>query len=411
LIAVGVVAGVAAYYAGLGLLIPIILAAVLAIIVTLFILVARQALVVILVVVSPLAFLAMLLPNTETYFKQWRKIFIALLLIYPAVALLFGGSHLAASILLNSFGSEQKTLGTLVALAVMVLPLFVLPSILKGSLNAVPAIGNFASKVSSRANGLVGKQSKQGFAKSTFGRSLAIRRQAKDNYRAKRFAEGASQQGSMANKLSKGLNFTKSQQFANQAVERNAISSADKADSEDVSSAEVLLRSQHSNPTSLISEAGNEYKKAVASGDTVRARAAQNVLLTSGGKGVEKLHESIAESFGPSGQSKNSEVGQSLRTALNRAGLKTKNNAVASWAYNDSSFGETVAEKSTFGSLSDAELGGHSAKNLQAAKDLGVLTKERAERMLANDAVSAGMGDAEREVMKSIVNAPPVDNA
>ena len=156
-------AGALAVFGGIGLMLPIVLTAVVSIAVTLLILVARQALVILLVVISPLAFLAILLPNTETYFKQWRKIFVALLLVYPAVGLLFGASHVAAGIL-------APTLGDLGAAVALVLPLIAVPFILKNALNAIPAIGNLASRLQDRANGNFRKQSSKSIAQSRIGK-------------------------------------------------------------------------------------------------------------------------------------------------------------------------------------------------------------------------------------------------
>jgi hypothetical protein len=402
-LAIGAVAGAGAavYFGGAGLIIPIILAAVVAILITLFILVARQALIILLVVIAPLAFLAMLLPNTETYFKQWRKIFIALLLIYPMIALVFGASHLASNILLTSFSGTDNTLGKIVALAVMVLPLFVVPSLLKGSLNAVPAIGSFANKIATRANGLVGKQAKQGYQRSTFGRSAAIRRQAKETYRAGKFAEGVSKSGSIANFLAKEPGILPSQRAANKAVDRTAIQAAEKADLEEVGAAETLMRSHTSNPSQLISAAKAEMVEAIGKGDSVRARAAQNILLNGGGAGIEALHRGIEDGFKEPG-SKDSAVGQSMRAALNRAGLKSKNNALASWAYNEDTIAKTTEDNSTYAKLSDVELGGHSEKNLTAAVAAGVIDKDRAARILANPVVAGSMGEPERKYLEGI---------
>jgi hypothetical protein len=158
----GAVAGAGAviYFGGIGLLIPVILSAVVAVIMTLFILVARQAIIILLIVVSPLAFLAMLLPNTENLFKQWRKIFVSMLLLYPAVALLFAGSQLAAAIVLTS---SDGTTGQLVGLAIMVLPLFAVIPLLKASLNAIPAIGGMVQKL---ANGAI-SGTRKGSAQAT----------------------------------------------------------------------------------------------------------------------------------------------------------------------------------------------------------------------------------------------------
>ena len=412
-----VVAGAAAaYFGGVALLIPILLAAVLAVIITVFILIARQALIILLIIISPLAFLAMLLPNTEQYFKQWRKIFVGLLLVYPLIAVLFGVSNLASNILLRSFATtgNDANLGQLVGLAVLVLPLFIVPSLLKGSLNAIPAIGNFATKMQNRANGLMGKESKQGFAKSTFGRSAAIRRQAKDNYRAGKFAEGASKRGSIASFLAKEPGILPSQRAANRAVERSAIATSEKADEGEVTAAESLLRAQNTNPSKLINVAGQEFRDAVAKGDSVRARAAQNVLLNSGGRGIAELHESVKAAF-PDAASKNSPVGQSVRSALNRAGLKSKNNALASWAYDDNDIAGSTASTSTYAGLSDVELGGHSLDNLKAARRsidedgnvVSVLDADRAARILDNDMVSGGMGEGERKYLESFATIKP----
>lgn len=146
----------AALYVMLSALIPVILAAVVALVMILFILVARQALIILLVVVSPLAFVAFLLPNTESLFKKWQKALTALLLVFPIVALVFGASSLASSILSGTFsgglsGDTQNWFGQIIAAAVMVLPLFVVPVILKKSLDGIGNIGGTLNKWSGRA--------------------------------------------------------------------------------------------------------------------------------------------------------------------------------------------------------------------------------------------------------------------
>lgn len=405
---VAVTAGTVAYFGGLALLIPIILAAVVAVLLVIFILIARQALIILLIALSPLAFLAMLLPNTENYFKQWRKIFIALLVLYPAVALIFGGSRLASAILVQNADFTTQLTG----LAVLVLPLFAIIPILKGSLNAVPIAGNLASKWSSKANGLVGKQAKQGYQKSTFGIASANRKQLRQQYRNKQFAEGVAG-GGIRSLLAKGIPTPGAGKYANEAIQRSAIAASDKADSEEVSAAETLLRTQHQNPTTLIKEAKGELADAVNKGDTVRARAAQNILLNSGGKGIAALHEQIQASFSEP-NSKNSMVGQSLRRSLNSAGLKSKNNALASWAYDEQTIGESSTKASTFEKLSDSELGGHAIANLRAANNAvtadgeRVLDGKRAARILQNPVVAGAMGEEERKFMQKLADTEPI---
>ncbi|MEI7539764.1 MAG: hypothetical protein WCJ36_03310 [Candidatus Saccharibacteria bacterium] len=146
--------GIGIIWASLAALVPILLAAVIALVMILFILIARQALIILLIVISPLAFVAFLLPNTDQWFKKWQQTFTAMLMLFPIIALVYGVSSLASNVLSQTFGSGdaslQKTLGQVAAAAVMVLPLFVVPTLLKKSLDGVGNIG-------ATLNGLGGK--------------------------------------------------------------------------------------------------------------------------------------------------------------------------------------------------------------------------------------------------------------
>jgi hypothetical protein len=149
--------GIGIIWASLAALVPILLAAVVALVMILFILIARQALIILLIVISPLAFVAFLLPNTDQWFKKWQQTFTAMLMLFPIIALVYGVSSLASNVLSQTFGSGdaslQKSLGQIAAAAVMVLPLFAVPTLLKKSLDGVGNIG-------ATLNGLSGKLSK-----------------------------------------------------------------------------------------------------------------------------------------------------------------------------------------------------------------------------------------------------------
>lgn len=114
----------------LALMVPLAVTALVAALTVVFVLVARQALVIILIVLSPLAFVAYLLPNTEQWFSRWRKTFFSMLLIYPLVALLFGGSQLASAVIRS--GADDALVFVL-SLVVLVVPLFATPLLLKFS--------------------------------------------------------------------------------------------------------------------------------------------------------------------------------------------------------------------------------------------------------------------------------------
>lgn len=129
----------------LALLIPILFSALSAILLVILILVSRQALITLLVIISPLAFVAYILPNTSHWFDRWRKTFTTMLMIFPIVALLFSGSKLAATVVRLTGGADMD----LLSLGIQALPLFAVPAILKsmgGVLTRIGALTNDKSR-------------------------------------------------------------------------------------------------------------------------------------------------------------------------------------------------------------------------------------------------------------------------
>ena len=127
---VGAMAG-----AAWGMLLPFLVTALFAVITALVVLVGRQALLILLIILSPLAFVAYILPNTESLFTKWRKAFIAMLVFYPLVAVVFSGSKVAAQILRTTApdGAVMHELVRIMSLGVQFFPLFALPFLLKFS--------------------------------------------------------------------------------------------------------------------------------------------------------------------------------------------------------------------------------------------------------------------------------------
>jgi hypothetical protein len=143
----GAIAAGAALYTSLAALLPALVAALFAIVTVFLVLTLRQALIILLIVVSPLAFVAYLLPNTESLFKKWRGLLQTLLLMYPIVAGIFGVSALASKIIMSADGASNivKIMGALIA----ILPLAITPIILKtagGVLNRFGGIINNPKK-------------------------------------------------------------------------------------------------------------------------------------------------------------------------------------------------------------------------------------------------------------------------
>lgn len=156
--------------------IPTILFALLAIMLVFIIMLARQAVIVLLIVVSPLAFAAWLLPNTEGLFKKWLNIFKAMLVIYPVVALLFGSGTLASFVLYNiavgaSDDTDKNTL-MIAALGVSVVPLIAVIPAIQNSLKSLGSFGEKLAGLSKRAGGGTSKSVKSRFASSGVGQRI-----------------------------------------------------------------------------------------------------------------------------------------------------------------------------------------------------------------------------------------------
>lgn len=129
------------------LLIPSLIAAALAILVVFIILAARQALIVCLIIISPLAFVAYLLPNTEKWFDKWMKGLLTLLFLFPIFSVIFSGAQLAGLAIIQT--ADGNIITMILGMTVQVAPLFITPLLLKfsgGILNRVGALTNNPNK-------------------------------------------------------------------------------------------------------------------------------------------------------------------------------------------------------------------------------------------------------------------------
>ena len=148
--------GGVATFAALAIGIPTLAAGFLAIMTVFIILVVRQAGIILLVAISPVAFAAWLLPNTEDLFKKWMKMFRGLLLVFPIISLLYGAGKLAGAVLAASAtvdpNNPDETM-QLVALAATTMPLIATPFVLQSSLSSLGSIGAKIGKMSANAHG------------------------------------------------------------------------------------------------------------------------------------------------------------------------------------------------------------------------------------------------------------------
>lgn len=126
-LAVGASGGLGAIFVAL---LPVLLGAVLAVGIAYLTIVARKAFVYLLIMISPLAFVCNLLPNTEKWFENWKKSLSQMLFFYPIFATLFGACSLVGWTII---ASAKEPIILIMGIAVKVVPLFAAWPLLKMS--------------------------------------------------------------------------------------------------------------------------------------------------------------------------------------------------------------------------------------------------------------------------------------
>ncbi|MBR2766697.1 hypothetical protein IKD67_01245 [Candidatus Saccharibacteria bacterium] len=102
----------------------------------------REAAIIVLIVVSPLAFVAYILPNTKKLFDKWLSFFKGLLIVYPVCGLLVGSGNYVSRLLLAANIGEGGFIAAFTAMIVGVLPIFFIPMVIRSAFNAMGAIGS-----------------------------------------------------------------------------------------------------------------------------------------------------------------------------------------------------------------------------------------------------------------------------
>jgi len=132
------------------LLIPILLGAVISALIALIVLATRQALITILIIIAPLAFVAYTMPNAEKHFNKWRETFTTMLLLFPIFSVIFSGAQITGMAIVQSANGNLITI--ILGMAVQVAPIVITPLLIKFSGNI---IGRVAGIVNNPNRGLI----------------------------------------------------------------------------------------------------------------------------------------------------------------------------------------------------------------------------------------------------------------
>ncbi len=294
----------------------------------LLILIARQAFILILVILAPLAFVAYLLPNTENMFKKWWKALTATLLVYPIIAVVFGASTLASNILMGIASQQGNTdldamnddsqLLAIVALSVMAIPLFAVPVILKGAMSAAGNIGTklqgMADKSQGRASKKVGASAKDKFNNSTLGQYKNYRSNEANKRRAMMQAGVYKGKGGMFNprnlrSAASGVVVGKSGKFG-ESLQSRGGDVADKMWDESVSNQQKFMIGESLSPDAL----RKIVRDKSASGE--KRAAAAGLVMKRGS--MADIHKLIDETQGLGNNDSASGIRKQMVSDMNR---------------------------------------------------------------------------------------------
>lgn len=293
-----------------------IIPAIIGIIAGLLALQVRSMLIPILAIFSPVALVAWVLPNTQKLFDKWKSMFTGLVFLYPLASIYYGGLKFAASITLTSgeSGSISGSIQRLMALAALFIGTFMVAVIAIKSNSImgkiVGGIGGFANKlgvsrlggfVSNTASDMMSSRRAEFLSKGIGGRKNPFTIGA--HKAMKRFSD---------NKKLRQIDQANYEAYADRGFKESLASGkydsrlrslelpGSKARIQEMTHSLIsteVKNAQISFGNASIQELKSALSDAIKNGDDVKARAAQNILLSSRGPGgIDAHNQAISES-------------------------------------------------------------------------------------------------------------------
>ena len=289
-----------------------IIPAIIGIIAGLLALQVRSMLIPILAIFSPVALVAWVLPNTQKLFDKWKSMFTGLVFLYPLASIYYGGLKFAASITLGS--GESSSIQRLMALAALFIGTFMVAVIAIKSNSImgkiVGGIGGFANKlgvsrlggfVSNTASDMMSSRKAEFLSKGPGGRKNPFTIGA--HKAMKRFSD---------NKKLRQIDQANYEAHADRGFKESLASGkydsrlrslelpGSKARIQEMTHSLIsteVKNAQISFGNASIQELKSALSDAIKNGDDVKARAAQNILLSSRGPGgIDAHNQAISES-------------------------------------------------------------------------------------------------------------------
>lgn len=423
--------GIATGLIGWAIIIPILVAvvgAVLAVVFMFILLGIRQAVIVLLVALSPVLIVLYILPNTQNVAKRGLNLFTGLLMMFPLAGLLIGGCHLASAILLTSAtgASTYDWLIQILAVLLLVVPFFLLPWLVKSTFAAADSL---MGKVVARGQGITGNlrgRAREGMSNSERARLAETRRMERRSVRLQGLRQRSSQKN-VNYATRKSANATKKIQNARAILDdptksnwqkKNAAKQIQAAQSDLVAAGNILGRANRAadeeamiavqqefagaGPDVIAKAMGNDMKSGFANTAQGQHRFAAMAAMLSGmgGQGASQMQTLMSDTAIGSANAGNLETWQK---ALNSGVVKQLNDAsiaTGEMAKNISGVklkdeeGKAIkgayADKATINQQIANEIAGSSAAKLASqgkggfATSLKFITQAKAQEIMGN---------------------------
>jgi hypothetical protein len=169
--------GVMVLFSSFAVFTPILVGGLLALFIGYVVLVLRQALIIMLIILSPLMLVAWVIPGMENFAKKGVGLYIKLLAMYPIIIALLVSGRIVSAVLNNTGGegtldpSDADLLPKILAMVALFAPYFMIPFVLK-------FMGGFLANISNMANdrsrGMIDGLRKRGHEKSAENRAKTL---------------------------------------------------------------------------------------------------------------------------------------------------------------------------------------------------------------------------------------------
>jgi len=271
-----------------------------------------------------------------------------------------------------------------------ILPLFIIPGMLKKAVDGIGGLGDMFRKIGDTAGKAVSGLGKKYYDNTALGRGRAIRSQARAEYRNQKFATSMGKKYGVRKYFARGVPINGAGRYANKRLESFANDVVNAADTKAVAAEESLYETQIQAGDKTIEQV---YNDAVKAKDEVGARAALNILMKTAG-GRNKAHALLKDT-----ETRSPSMTKVLKAhiAATNPGIDANDAVIGDWSHNKGDMAALETHTATeidpstglprpvdSYKINETKMAGQTIQGLTAAYNSGQLTQAAANRILAD---------------------------